>query len=72
MPHVGRCNKLKTPLMGTTGMMKKSVMKRIPLLEMKFATVPHEPQRIAAGAGSDPHEKKCVPIIKKNETTSFV
>jgi len=53
-------------------MIKKSVMKRIPLLVMKFATVPHLPQRICAGAGSDPHEKKCVPIIKKNETTTFV
>jgi len=38
--------------------MKKSVMKRIPLLVMKFATVPHLSQRICPAAGADPQREK--------------
>jgi hypothetical protein len=32
---------------------------------MKFATVPHCPQRICCGDGSEPHVKNFVPMIKK-------
>lgn len=59
------------PLMGITGMMKKSVMKRMPFLSVKFATVPHCPHRVAVGACSLPQLKNLVPIIKKNIISCF-
>jgi hypothetical protein len=55
-----------TPLMGMTGTMKKTVMKRIPLLVINGATVPQLPQRMGWGVCPEPHEKKREPIIKKN------
>src|SRR5438093_382924 len=67
VPQTGHCRRFLTPLIGSTGMMKKSVMKRIPFFIVKFPTVPHLPQRICSGTACEPHEKKCVPTIKKNE-----
>src|SRR2546421_1514676 len=53
------------PLIGMTGMTKKSVMKLMPFLSWKLATVPQRPQRICCGVSPEPHVKKCVPMMKK-------
>ena len=59
------------PLIGTTGMMKNNVMKRIPCFFLKIPTVPHLPHFIGFAAGCDPHEKKWVPTMMK-ETMSLL
>jgi hypothetical protein len=60
------------PLMGMTGIMKNAVMNCIPFLMMKFATVPHCPQRICCEDGCEPQVKNRVPMIKKkNVACSF-
>jgi hypothetical protein len=53
------------PLIGKTGMMKNSVMNRVPCSLMKVPTAPHLPHFIWLGAGCEPQEKKCTPMIKK-------
>ena len=53
-----------TPLTGSTGMMKKSVTKRIPFFPVKTPTVPHCEQRIVCPVGSDPQVMKRVPMMK--------
>ena len=59
-------------LMGTTGTMKKSVMKLIPRFCMKLLTVPQWLQRICVGSGCEPQLKKCVPIMKKKASMVYV
>ena len=50
--------------MGRTGMMKKSVTKRIPFLPVKLAVAPHRLQCIIVGVGCAPHVMKRVLMIK--------
>jgi hypothetical protein len=61
---------LLTPLRGITGTKKKTVIKRIPLLVRKGATVPQLPQRMGCGVCPEPHVIKRVPMIRKNMTDS--
>src|SRR5581483_5063638 len=51
------------PLTGITGMMKKMVMKRIPLFRTNWATVPHCPQCIRCSVRIDPQTKKWSPMM---------
>ena len=53
-----------TPLIGSTGMMKKSVTKFIPFLTLKTPTVPHCEHRIVGPPGSEPQVMKRVPKMK--------
>ncbi len=62
--QVGHWRRRLTPLMGSTGMMKKSVTKRMPFLPVKTPTVPHCAQRIVWPVGSEPQVMKRVPTMK--------
>jgi hypothetical protein len=72
VPQVWHCKRFFTPLMGSTGIMKKSVMKLMPRFCMKLPMVPQWLQRICEGSGCEPHVKKCVPIMKKKESMGYV
>ena len=54
-----------SPLIGITGMMKNSVMNRIPFLLRKWAAFPQVPQRISSDVNSEPQKNTFVPIISK-------
>jgi hypothetical protein len=49
-----------------TGMKKKTVIKRIPLLVRNGAAAPQLLQRMGCGLCPEPHVKKRVPMIRKN------
>ena len=52
-----------SPLIGITGMMKNSVINRIPFFRRNAATFPQVPQRMNSDVNSEPQKNTLVPMI---------